>query len=134
MEHQPDSPHFTRPLTLPSGRRIEVVYFESTATVECTTDDELHRCGGCGCEFVSPVDWAPASKSYWNVTLRCPNCEWEGTGVYEQAVVDRYDDELVRGAELLTRELELLTRENMADTVERFIAALAADHIVPADF
>ncbi len=130
----PKSPHYTRPLTLPSGRRIDVVYFEPTPAQEQSDGQDLHRCGGCGCEFVQPLDWAPTSRSFWSVTLRCPNCEWSGTGVYEQAVVDRYDEELNRGATVLAGEAQRMSLENMASSLERFVAALNAGHILPADF
>ncbi len=130
----PKGSHYTRPLTLPSGRRIDVVYYDPTPAREQSDEQDLHRCGGCGSELVQPVDWAPTSRSYWSVTLRCPNCEWSGTGVFEQDVVDRYDEELNRGETLLTGELERLSLENMASSVERFVAALKAGHIFPSDF
>jgi hypothetical protein len=134
MDARPKSSHYTRPLTLPSGRQIEVVYFESPNEPRPADQPDLHRCGGCGCEFVQPVDWAPASKTYWTVTLRCPNCEWSGTGVYEQDVVDRFDDELNRGAAILAGEVQRISLENMSESLERFVAALHAGHIIPADF
>jgi hypothetical protein len=133
MEGRPPSRQHTQPLTLPSGRRIEVVYFEPLPPGP-PEEAELHRCGGCGCELVQPVDWAPTSRTYWTVTLRCPNCDWSGTGVYEQAVVDRFDDELNRGAAVLAAELDRLARENMAESLERFVAAIKADQILPSDF
>jgi hypothetical protein len=136
MAGAPDSPHYTRQLTLPSGRQIEVVYFEPTRPDHDhdSDDEDLQRCGSCGCEFVQPIDWCPTSKTYWTVTLRCPNCEWSGTGVYSQAVVDRYDDELNRGAAVLTDQVDRMALENMASSLERFVDALNAGHILPADF
>jgi hypothetical protein len=133
MERQRNR-HYTRQVTLPSGRQIDVVYFEGSDPPPTADPQELHRCGGCGCEFVQPVDWAPASKSYWSVTLRCPNCEWSGTGVYEQDVVDRYDEELNRGATVLAGEVERVALENMSESLERFVTALHAGHILPGDF
>ena len=134
MERQRNRPQYTRQLTLPSGRQIDVVYFDAPDADSQADPTELHRCGGCGCEFVQPVDWSPASRSYWSVTLRCPNCEWSGTGVYEQEVVDRYDDELNRGATALAGEVQRISLENMADSLERFVAALHAGFILPSDF
>lgn len=134
MERRPRSPHYTRQVTLPSGRQIEVVYFDAHDPSQDSDGQELHLCGGCGCEFVQPVDWAIVSKSYWSVTLACPNCRWSGTGVYEQEVVDRYDEELHRGAELLSRDVERLSHEIMADSLEGFVRALRADQILPSDF
>lgn len=134
MERRPTSSHYTRQLTLPSGRRIEVVYFDSHGDATQADVPDLHRCGGCGSDLVQPVDWASVSKSYWSVTLECPNCRWSGTGVFEQEVVDRYDDELTRGSEILVRDVERLALENMADSLERFVSALNADQILPSDF
>lgn len=132
MERRPNSSHYTRQLTLPSGRRIEVVYFDAPG--DEPDAQNLHRCGGCGSDLVQPVDWSAVSKSYWSVTLECPNCRWSGTGVFEQEVVDRYDDELNRGSEALVRDIEQLALENMADSLERFVTALNADQILPTDF
>jgi hypothetical protein len=134
MDGQSHSPHYTRQLTLPSGRRIEVVYFDAAASDQETEQQELHRCGGCGCQFVQPVDWSAVSKSFWSVTLECPNCRWSGTGVFGQQVVDRFDEELNRGSAVLAEQARQLSLENMADSIERFVAALRDDQIVPGDF
>jgi len=80
------------------------------------------------------VDWEEAGSVHWQVTLRCPNCEWSGTGVFEQSVVERFDEQLDRGTEALVRDLKRLTRANMEEEVERFSSALASDAIWPMDF
>ena len=80
------------------------------------------------------MEWEEAGATHWEVTLRCPNCEWNGTGVYEQQVVERFDEELDRGTEALVRDLKRLMQANMEDEIERFVAALHAGHIVPEDF
>jgi hypothetical protein len=48
--------------------------------------------------------------------------------------VDRFDEELDRGTELLMRDLKRLTRANMEDEIERFVCALESDAIWPMDF
>ena len=139
MSAQPDH-HHVRRVVLPSGKTIDVVYFgeaeaagpRPTAAQETVAD--LHVCGRCESNLVHPIEWSEAGSRHWEVTLRCPNCEWSGTGVFEQELVDRFDEELDRGSEALLRDLERLTQANMQEAVERFVAALAADHIVPADF
>jgi hypothetical protein len=133
MEDQPNTQHFTRRVTLPSGRLVEVVYFES-AGGGGGDDQELHRCGACRSELVQPIDWSPLGKSYWQVTLRCPNCEWSGTGVFPQAVLERFDRELDRGTVLLIGEADRIDLENLEEEIVRFAEALAADHILPSDF
>jgi hypothetical protein len=137
MTPQPESEHKVRQVVLPSGRTVEVVYFaERPGTRERATDEQidLHLCGTCGSELVYPLDWEEEGSSHWRVVLRCPNCEWAGTGVFEQEVVERFDLELDRGTELLVADLQQLTRANMEDDVDRFVTALGGDHILPSDF
>jgi hypothetical protein len=135
---QPDNTPYVRRVVLPSGKTIEVVYFgdETTAAPRHTAEpaDDLHLCGTCESELVYPVDWDEASDTHWEVTLRCPNCEWSGTGVFEQDIVERFDEELDRGTEALVRDLKRLMQANMEDEIERFVSALQDGHIVPEDF
>ena len=141
---------------LPSGKTIEVVFFEDRAPAPTPAAEaprtppapptevpatevpppaqDLHLCGSCGADLVYPVDWEEAGASHWEVTLRCPNCEWSGTGVFDQAAVERFDDELDRGTEALVRDLKRLMHANMEADIERFVEALEQDHIAPEDF
>lgn len=144
---EPESSHVRRVL-LPSGKEIDVVYFSPSGVERpvaadppgprgCAPIDEvddLHLCGACGSGLVHPVEWEPAGKERWLVSLRCPNCEWSGSGVFCQEAVDRFDEELERGSEVLLGDLEQMTRANMAEQLERFIAALDADALLPSDF
>ncbi len=138
MNRTPDNTPYVRRVVLPSGKTIEVVYFGDHASrapaPEPETVDDLHICGTCDSELVYPVDWEEAGETHWEVTLRCPNCEWSGTGVFDQDVVERFDEELDRGTEALVRDLKRLMQANMEDEIERFVSALEADHIVPEDF
>ena len=97
-------------------------------------EGELHVCPQCRSELVFPIDWAPHDRRSWAVALRCPDCEWHGDGVYAQDVVDRFDEVLDDGTEQLLEDLNLLTRANMEEQIERFCAALRADQILPEDF
>jgi hypothetical protein len=142
----PPSDHHVRRVVLPSGKTIEVVYFDDVATdmsqptpgEPLTSIDEavadLRRCGTCGSHLVYPTDWSEMGRRHWQVELRCPNCEWTGTGVFEQEVVDRFDKELDHGTESLVQDLHRLTRANAEHEIERFREALARDLIVPEDF
>ena len=139
MSQQPDNTHYVRRVVLPSGRAIEVVYFDNQAhhDVVPTTPVErpdLQICPDCEAALVYPVEWEEASSTQWEVHLRCPNCEWEHTGVYDQQTVDRFDEELDRGTEALVRDLRRLTRANMEDEIDLFVRALDADAIQPMDF
>jgi hypothetical protein len=139
-----DPRHYVRRVVLPSGKTIEVVYFEDqqvagpvAATPAARHDEtvhDLHVCGSCTSNLVYPTEWDEAGATHWEVTMRCPNCEWAGTGIFEQELVERFDEELDRGTEALVRDLKRLSHANMEDEIERFAAALHDDHIVPEDF
>ncbi|HWH96640.1 MAG TPA: hypothetical protein VNT03_22455 [Baekduia sp.] len=141
-----DPHHYVRRVVLPSGKTIEVVYFEDRQTAgpaggraevrpaHDETVGDLHVCGACASSLVYPTEWEEAGATHWEVTLRCPNCEWAGAGVFEQDLVERFDEELDRGTEALVRDLRRLAHANMEDEIERFTTALAEDHIVPEDF
>jgi hypothetical protein len=147
MNDHSDSRHYVRRVVLPSGKTIEVVYFEEHPAVsgsaapaapareiDTTRDADLHVCGSCNSELVYPVDWDESGATHWEVTLRCPNCEWCGTGVFEQALVERFDEELDRGTEALVGDLRRLMQANMEEEIDRFVEALDADALLPEDF
>ena len=126
---------YVRRVTLPSGRSIEVVYFEPlSGAVEPRRLDDLHICPECDRDLVYPVDWEEASMTHWEVVLRCPNCEWTEVGTYDQATVDRFDEHLDLGTEALVRDLRRLVQANMEEEADRFAAALEANAILPEDF
>jgi len=137
-EHQhPDHEHYVRRVVLPSGKTIEVVYFEdqiSEAGRLPLPQRDLHVCAGCESDLVYPVEWDEAGSTHWEVTLRCPNCELAKTGVYAQETVERFDEELDRGTEALVRDLKRLMTANMEDEIERFVRALDSNAILPEDF
>ena len=95
---------------------------------------DLSVCPCCGHDFVYPTDWAPAGQRRWHVVLRCAECEWRGGGVYDQDLVDRFDETLDESTQSVLDDLDLLTRSNMEEQIERFVAALEADLILPEDF
>ena len=140
MNPSSDNSHYVRRVVLPSGREIEVVYFDSqveaapAAAVVSSPHTDLHTCPECDRTMVYPVEWEEASPTQWEVLLRCPNCEWTHLGIYDQAVVDRFDEELDRGTECLIEDLMRLTQANMEDELERFTSALASNAIWPMDF
>jgi hypothetical protein len=133
---------YVRRVTLPSGRSIEVVYFEplaaeaagqaATPAGEPTVD--LSVCPECDRDLVYPIDWEEASATHWEVELRCPNCEWSEVGTYDQATVDRFDEHLDLGTDALVKDLRRLVQANMEAEADRFAAALEAGAILPEDF
>ena len=133
--------HQLKRIVLPSGKTIEVVYFESLAQEADVApapapgvDLDLHVCPECSSELVYPVAWEEADESHWSIALRCPNCEWGEDGVFAQDDCDRFDDELERGTDALTRDYKRLMTANLADEIERFANALEVDAILPMDF
>ena len=133
---------YVRRVTLPSGRSIEVVYFEPLAADATAADpaakpavvEDLHVCPECDRDLVDPMDWEEASATHWEVELRCPNCEWSQVGKFDQATVDRFDEQLDNSTEAMIKDLRSLVHANMEAEAERFAAALAADAILPEDF
>ncbi len=131
-------------VTLPSGKSIEVLYFyesapaaegaAKTAPAQPSAAQPLHVCGDCRSQLVYPTDWQEAGRDHWEVDLRCPNCEWRGSGVFHQDVVEGFDDELDRGIDVLLSDYRALVSSNMEDEIDRFAKALDAGAILPADF
>jgi hypothetical protein len=139
MSQSDDNSQYVRRVVLPSGRSIEVVYFEALAAEPLPpckpgSADDLHICPRCERGLVYPVEWEEVSPTHWEVLLRCPNCEWNELGIYDQETVDRFDEELDHGTEAVIRDLKRLTQANMEEEVERFVDALGADAILPEDF
>jgi hypothetical protein len=141
--------HQLKRIVLPSGKTIEVVYFESLAAelpplepvheaaaqpAPAAPDVDLHVCPDCTSDLVYPVAWEEADESHWSISLRCPNCEWDQEGVYPQDQCDRFDDELERGTDALTRDYKRLMTANLAEEIERFARALEVDAVLPEDF
>jgi hypothetical protein len=135
MSHPNHNGQYVRRVVLPSGRAIEVVYYESTSVPSRPAPlDDLHVCPECDRELVYPVEWEEASATHWEVLLRCPNCEWSEVGIFDQATVDRFDEHLDLGTDALVKDLRRLVQANMEDEADRFAAALEADAILPEDF
>ena len=143
MDAQGDNGHFTKRVTLPSGKTIEVVYFadegflpepEAPVAPPAEAPQDLHMCVGCDSELVYPVQWEEAGSESWSVLLHCPNCDVFREGVFTQDNVELFDEELDRGADALARDYKRLMRANMADEIDRFVGALNAGAILPEDF
>jgi hypothetical protein len=123
--------HSVRRIVLPSGRSIEVVRFHDT---EPTTHEGLHVCPECRSELVHPVAWGQISPDQWELELYCPNCGQRREGVFAQDDVAALEEHLDVGVEAILCDLKRLAHANMADEVDRFVAALEADLILPEDF
>ena len=125
-------PHRVKRVQLPSGKTIDVIQFDDPAVPG--EESDLHLCHACSSELVYPTRWSEANEKTWEVTLRCPDCEAVREGVFGQESIDAFDELLDAGTTALAADLRRLTRANMAEEGERFIAALAVDAILPEDF
>jgi hypothetical protein len=130
MNHKPN-PHSVRRIVLPSGRSIEVVRFHEGEEV---APQGLHVCPECESELVQPLEWSEGEADQWELLLGCPNCGWTDEGIFTQEQVQELEEELDEGLADMLRDLQRLTQANMADQIDRFIAALEADLILPEDF
>jgi hypothetical protein len=138
MSSDADNGQYIRRVVLPSGRAIDVVYFEPLADDRAGPASgpvrELHECPSCECDLVYPVEWEEVSPTHWEVLLRCPNCEWNEVGTFDQPTVDRFDKRLDTGTETLIGDLRRLQQANMEEEIVRFARALDAGAILPEDF
>ena len=124
--------HSVHRIVLPSGRKIEVVRFHDKPTE--AQSGPLHSCPECHCDLIQPVSWSEASDGHWELLLRCPNCEWSTEGIYDQVAVEELEERLDDGLADMLSDLQRLTQANMAEEIDRFLAALQADMILPEDF
>ncbi len=133
FEHNRSADHkrYIRKVTLPSGKTIEVISFDDDHGL---TQRDLHVCPECDSQLVYPVVWEEAEGARWEVSLRCPNCEWHVTDTFDEQLVQRFDETLDHGTEALVADLRKLTPANMEEDVERIIAALNAEYVLPEDF
>jgi hypothetical protein len=92
-----------------------------------------HVCRGCRLPLVQPQR-VEAERLSWRVYLRCPSCGWTAEELLDDAALRRLDEELERGTEQLIVAMRRATDNNMREYAERFVSALAADAILPADF
>ena len=95
---------------------------------------ELHVCPHCRSALVQPVESDEPVRGLWRVTLRCPECERFIQARCDAATLQRFDEELDRGLAALQREMDEYARLSFEEDVERFVAALGADAIMPMDF
>lgn len=133
--------HHVKRVVLPSGKTIEVVYFgdddnraasRGFPLSEPATD--LHVCLACASKLAYPIAWEEAGADSWSVAIRCPECEEIREGIFDQAVVEAFDEKLDEGADALMADYRRLLRTNMAEEMERFAQALYADAILAEDF
>jgi hypothetical protein len=97
-------------------------------------DDGLLICGACRSRLVYPADCEEHGRDHWYIELKCPDCGGREWGRFDVEMLDALDRELDRAKAEIEADLARLTRADMADYVTRFVSALDAGAIEPADF
>lgn len=135
--------YHVRTITLPSGKAIEIVYFDRARPAGTSTPAmsarpaapaRMHVCGACTSPLVQPVAWSETGDERWKIQLRCPECEHRRTGEFGRADVEAYDAHLNRGTQAVAAELRRVASDRFAEEVDRFVCALRDDLILPVDF
>lgn len=97
-------------------------------------DPDAHVCPACGSDLVYPIDWDRSGPASWILILRCPECETRREVSLGRASVEQFNRELYFAAQALAREADQMMRRNFEDEVQRIVAALERDLILPMDF
>ena len=119
-----------RRIVLPSGRSIEVVRLDAAPP----PTQGLHLCPECASQLVQPVEWEEARDGAWELSLRCPNCQWTTDGLFAREEIDSFEEHLDEGLAEMLCDLRRLTQANMSEDIDRFVGALRTDLILPEDF
>lgn len=132
---------FIKRVSLPSGLEVEIVYYDNVGYVPPDLSPaydptvlHLEICPECNSDHVYPVTWATVDDDCWEISLRCPNCEWGERGIYRHEDVEAFDHILNVHTDQVIDDLELMTKANMEDELKAFAHALEMDAILPEDF
>ena len=143
MTPRPRQRRSSRTIQLPTGKTVEVHYFSSdgpavrhstAAPAPPAAAGDLDHCPECASDSVYPIAWHDAGDRSYELTLRCPNCEWTEVDTHDWDTVQRLEERLDRGERALIVDLQALARANVQEDFDRFIAALHAGHVWPMDF
>ena len=131
--------HYVKRVTLPSGKTIDVVYFES-ARIEA--EQRAAGAPGAGPPHLRrlrlgarlPHRVGRGRRRELARIAALPELRVERTGVFSQDRVDDFDEVLDEGTEQLVSDLKQLMHANMSEEIDRFVTALDAEAILPEDF
>ena len=133
---------YARRVTLPSGRSIEVVYFEPLAA-EAAGAAAMPQRRRRRSERLPRVRPRPGLPGGLGGGLRdalggrAPLPELRvvaRSASSTRSTVDKFDEQLDLGTEALVKDLRRLVQANMEAEADRFAAALDANAILPEDF
>jgi hypothetical protein len=94
----------------------------------------LADCPACGADFVHPVEWSPEDAHRWWMLLRCGACDVRREAIVSNPDAARFDRDLDSAEARMRREADLLSREQLAEEIDRFATALELDLIDAEDF
>ena len=92
-----------------------------------------HACESCDRPFVYP-EFGVAEGACWRVLVRCLSCGWSGERILDEEGLESFERELDDERAQLERDLQHLSEHNMREYCHLFIAALAANAVLPEDF
>ena len=95
--------------------------------------DNPHACVSCDRPFVNP-EFGVAEGSCWRVLVRCLSCGWSGEQILDEKELESFEREIDDEITQIERDLKRLTQQNMREYCDLFVAALAADAVLPEDF
>jgi hypothetical protein len=102
---------------------------------------ELGVCNGCGDDKMCfhdaeelPNISLPKQDSIWRVVLFCGNCENVREVVISQAKAEEFDEWHNATEMQMWRSLKTIQQVNMSQYIDRFVAALESDALLPEDF
>jgi hypothetical protein len=96
---------------------------------------DLHLCVACARPFVVPSEILEVLHGpCYRVELRCNDCGWTSTDVFDEPTMERLDRELDRTQAQIVTALAVLEETRLLEEADAFAAALHADLILPEDF
>jgi hypothetical protein len=104
---------------------------ENTRPAERTA---LHPCPACGSHLVDLIGGDEVAPGMWDLTLRCPECEQVHALSCTKDDLAKLEHEQCTATAEMERELERFARQRFEEEIERFVAALEVDAILPMDF
>jgi hypothetical protein len=103
--------------------------------------ESLRICPKCDCRLCFESAAEPLTFDSWLIVVQCPNCWHAWRQTVSDVVLELFEhalDDDVRVIEAAFEDLAIANArdeaKSLAAEVERFVAALAADAIVPMDF
>ena len=109
--------------------------FDNTRPRPLAPRRDLHICDACRKPFVVPVSILDVHETgTYVVELSCANCHASSLKTHDEASLEALDHELDRGVLAIQEALDTLVLADELERIDRFVAALRDDLILPEDF